>query len=325
MRYRKLGARGVKVSEISLGSWLTYGGSVEDDRAIACVHRAFELGVNFFDTANVYRRGAAEEVTGRALRGIDRDDYFLATKVYFPMGDGPNDRGLSRKHIMEQCHASLRRLGVDYIDLYQCHRADSDTPLEETLRALDDLVTAGKVLYVGVSEWSAERIEEARRIQDELLLDPLASNQPEYSMLQRKIEQDVLPVCKRLGIGQVVWSPIAQGVLAGKYRPGEEPPSGTRAATPGDQDMMSRFMRNDVLTAVQDLQPIADDLGITMAQLALAWVLREPGVSSAIVGASRPEQVEENVAASGIELDEDVLARIDQVLGGVLVAAPSGD
>jgi voltage-dependent potassium channel beta subunit len=325
MRYRKLGDRGVKVSEISLGSWLTYGGSVEDERAIACIHRAFELGVNFFDTANVYRRGAAEEVTGRALKDYRRDDYVLATKVYFPMGNGPNDRGLSRKHIMEQCHASLRRLGTDYIDLYQCHRADVDTPLDETLRALDDLVSHGKVLYVGVSEWSAERIEESRRIQDALGLDPLASNQPEYSMLQRKIEQDVLPVCKRLGIGQVVWSPIAQGVLAGKYKPGEQPPSGTRAATPGDQDMMTRFMRDDVLAAVQELRPVADELGITMAQLALAWVLREPGVSSAIVGASRPEQVEENVAASGVELSDDVLEQIDQILGGVLVAAPTGD
>jgi aryl-alcohol dehydrogenase-like predicted oxidoreductase len=239
MRYRKLGDFGVKVSEISLGSWLTYGGSVEDERAIACIHRAFDLGVNFFDTANVYRRGAAEEVTGRALKGIDRDDYFLATKVYFTMGDGPNDRGLSRKHIMEQCHASLKRLGTNYIDLYQCHRADADTPLEETLRALDDLVTQGKVLYVGVSEWSAQRIQEARRIQAELNLDPLASNQPEYSMLQRKIEEDVLPVSKGLGIGQVVWSPLAQGVLAGKYKPGQQPAEGTRAATPGDQAMMS--------------------------------------------------------------------------------------
>jgi aryl-alcohol dehydrogenase-like predicted oxidoreductase len=314
----------VKVSEISLGSWLTYGGSVEDERAIACIHRAFDLGVNFFDTANVYRRGAAEEVTARALKGIRRDDYVLATKVYFAMGDGPNDRGLSRKHIMEQCHASLRRLSVDYVDLYQCHRADASVPLEETLRALDDLVTQGKALYVGVSQWPAELIEQARELQVELNLDPLASNQPEYSLLQREIEEDVLPVSKRWGIGQVVWSPLAQGVLTGKYRPGERPPEGTRAATPGDQDMMTRFMRDDVLAAVEDLAPIADDLGITMAQLALSWVLREPGVSSAIVGASRPEQVEQNVAASGIDLDDDVLARIDDALAPVVrvVGAP---
>src|SRR4029450_12014567 len=325
MRYRKLGDFGVKVSEIALGSWLTYGGSVEDENAVQCIHRAFELGVNFFDTANVYRRGAAEEVTGRALKGIDRDDYFLATKVYFPMGDGPNDRGLSRKHIMEQCHASLRRLGTDYVDLYQCHRADADTPLEETLRALDDLVTQGKVLYVGVSEWSAQRIEVARRIQAELNLDPLVSNQPEYSMLQRRIEADVLPVCKRLGIGQVVWSPLAQGVLAGEYKSGEAPPSGTRAATPGDQDMMSRFMRDDVLEAVQNLGPIADELGITMPQLALAWVLREPGVSSAIVRATRRDQGDHPLPASGVGLAEAVLKRTDGVVGGVLVAARPGE
>jgi aryl-alcohol dehydrogenase-like predicted oxidoreductase len=318
MRYRKLGAWGVKVSEISLGSWLTYGGYVEDERAIACIHRAFELGVNFFDTANVYRRGAAEEVTGRALKGFRRDDYVLATKVYFPMGDGPNDRGLSRKHIMEQCHASLRRLGVDYIDLYQCHRPDDDAPLDETLRALDDLVTQGKVLYVGVSMWPAELLDEGRRLQVKLNLDPIVSNQPEYSMLAREIEDDVLPVCKQLGIGQVVYSPIAQGVLTGKYQPGDEPPAGTRAATPEGSGFIARHLRNDVLTAVQGLRPIADELGITMAQLAVAWVLREPGVSSAIIGASRPEQVEENVAASGIELPPDVLKRIDEALAPVL-------
>jgi voltage-dependent potassium channel beta subunit len=323
VNYRKLGKWGVKVSEVSLGSWLTYGGYVEDERATACIHRAFELGVNFFDTANVYRRGAAEEVTGRALKSFRRDDYVLATKVYFPMGDGPNDRGLSRKHIYEQCHASLRRLGVDYVDLYQCHRPDPDTPLEETLRALDDLVVKGKVLYVGVSQWPAELIDEARRLQSDLNLDPIVSNQPEYSMLVRDIEYEVLPTCKHLGIGQVVWSPLAQGVLAGKYRPGEPPPPGTRAATPGDEDFMTRFMRDDVLAAVQGLRPIADDLGLTMAQLAIAWVLRQPGVSSAIVGASRPEQVDDDVAASGVELDEETLARIDAVLEPALAAAPA--
>jgi voltage-dependent potassium channel beta subunit len=317
MRYRKLGTWGLKISEIGLGSWLTYGGYVEDERAIACIHRAFELGVNFFDTANVYRRGAAEEVTGRALKDFRRDDYVLATKVYFPMGEGPNDRGLSRKHIMEQCHASLRRLGVDYVDLYQCHRPDPNTPLEETLRALDDLVSQGKVLYVGVSMWSAELLDEARRLQAKLNLDPIVSNQPEYSMLTRDIEKDVLPVSKQLGIGQVVYSPIAQGVLAGKYKPGERPPEGTRAATK-DADFMERFMRDDLLEAVQQLRPIADELGITMAQLAVAWVLREPGVSSAIVGASRPEQVDENVAASGIELSPEVLQRIDEILAPVI-------
>jgi voltage-dependent potassium channel beta subunit len=318
MRYRKLGTWGLKISEIGLGSWLTYGGSVEDEKAIACIHRAFELGVNFFDTANVYRRGAAEEVTGRALKDFRRDDYVLATKVYFPMGEGPNDRGLSRKHIMEQCHASLRRLGVDYVDLYQCHRPDADAPLEETLRALDDIVTQGKALYVGVSMWPAELLDEARRLQSKLNLDPIVSNQPEYSMLTRDIEKDVLPVSKQLGIGQVVYSPIAQGVLAGKYKPGERPPEGTRAATQGDADFMERFMRDDLLEAVQQLRPLAEELGLTMAQLAIAWVLREPGVSSAIVGASRPEQVDENVAASGVELPPEMLGRIDEILAPVL-------
>jgi aryl-alcohol dehydrogenase-like predicted oxidoreductase len=318
MRYRKLGAWGVNVSEIGLGSWLTYGGSVEDEKATACIHRAFELGVNFFDTANVYRRGAAEEVTGRALKAFPRDDYVLATKVYFPMDDGPNDRGLSRKHIMEQCHASLRRLDVDYIDLYQCHRPDPHTPLEETLRALDDLVTQGKVLYVGVSMWPAELLDEAHRLHQKLNLDAIVSTQPEYSMLHRDIEDDVLPVSKQLSIGQVVYSPMAQGVLAGKYEPGAAAPQGTRGATAGDAEFMERFMREDVLRAVQDLRPIADDLGITMAQMAVVWVLREPGVSSAIVGASRPEQVEENVAASGIELPPEALERIDAALRPVL-------
>jgi voltage-dependent potassium channel beta subunit len=318
VRYRHLGHSGLVISEIGLGSWLTYGGSVEDERAIACIHRAFELGVNFFDTANVYRQGAAEEVVGRALKGIDRDDYVLATKVYFPMGEGPNDRGLSRKHVFEQCERSLQRLGVDYVDLYQCHRPDPETPVEETLRALDDLVTQGKVLYVGVSEWSAEQLDQARAIQRELGLDPLISNQPQYSMIWRAIEQDVLPVSKAHGIGQVVWSPIAQGVLAGKYRPGEPPPEGSRATDPDSSGFMALLMQDEVLAAVQDLRPIADDLGITMAQLAIAWVLREPGVSSAIVGASRPEQVDENVAASGIELSPDVLARIDEALAPLL-------
>jgi aryl-alcohol dehydrogenase-like predicted oxidoreductase len=318
MRYRHLGRAGVRVSEVSLGSWLTYGGSVEDDRAIACIHRAFELGVNLFDTANVYRRGQAEQVVARALEGIDRDDYVLATKVYFPMGEGPNDRGLSRKHIMEQCERSLKRLRTDYVDLYQCHRPDPETPIEETLRALDDLVTQGKVLYVGVSEWSAAQLELAREIEGRLLLDPLVSNQPQYSILHRDIERDVIPVSERLGIGQVVFSPLAQGVLAGKYAPGDTPPEGTRAANPEDRGFMESFMRDEVLEAVQRLRPIADELGVTMAQLAVAWVLRLPVVASAIVGASRPEQVDENVAASGIDLSPAVLARIDEAVAGVL-------
>ena len=326
MKYRHLGASGVKVSEISLGSWLTYGGYVEERKAIDCIHRAFELGINFFDTANVYMRGGAEEVVRRALRGIDRDDYFLATKVFFPMGDGPNDRGLSRKHIMEQCHASLRRLGTDYVDLYQCHRADPETPLDETLRALDDLVTQGKVLYVGVSEWPADLIDEARELQGRLGLDPIVSNQPQYSMIHREIEVDVIPTCERLGIGQVVFSPLAQGVLAGKYRPGDEPPEGSRAADRGEGGyFIRRFMKDEILAAVQDLRPIADGMGISMSQLALAWVLREENVSSAIIGASRPEQVDDNAAASEVRLTDDVLGAIDEALAPALdVYVPSG-
>ncbi len=318
MNYRHLGVSGLRVSEIALGSWLTYGGTVEDKSAVACIHRAFELGVNFFDTANVYRRGAAELVVARALEGIDRDDYVLATKVYFPMGEGPNDRGLSRKHVMEQCERSLKRLGVDYVDLYQCHRPDPETPLTETLRALDDLVRQGKVLYVGVSEWPAELLDEARRIQEERGYDPLVSNQPQYSMLYRAIEAEVVPLSRQLGIGQVVWSPIAQGVLTGKYAPGDEPPEGSRATGP-DAGFMQSFMRDDVLEAVQRLRPIAEGLGVSMAQLAIAWVLSEENVSSAIVGASRPDQVDENVAASGMELGEDVLRAIDEALGPMVI------
>jgi voltage-dependent potassium channel beta subunit len=318
MNYRHLGASGLRVSEIALGSWLTYGGTVEDDSAVSCIHRAFEQGVNFFDTANVYRRGEAEKVVGRALAGIDRDDYVLATKVYFPMGEGPNDRGLSRKHIMEQCHRSLKRLGVDYVDLYQCHRPDPHTPLVETLRALEDLVRQGKALYVGVSEWSAELLDEARRIQRERGWDPLVSNQPQYSMLYRPIEADIIPLSEQLGMGQVVFSPIAQGVLTGKYLPGDEPPQGSRATGP-DASFIQPFMRDDVLAAVQQLRPIADGLGVTMAQLAIAWVLRQENVSSAIVGASRPEQVDENLAASGVELGPDVLRAIDDALGSMVI------
>jgi voltage-dependent potassium channel beta subunit len=320
MKYRHLGASGVKVSEIGLGSWLTYGSSVEEEAARRCIQRALDLGVNFFDTANVYGRGAAEQVMGRGLKDVPRDDYVLATKVFFPMGGGPNDRGLSRKHVMEQCHRSLERLGTDYVDLYQCHRPDPDTPVEETLRALDDLVTQGKVLYVGVSEWSAEQLEEARAIQRELGLDPLVSNQPQYSLLYRAIEADVIPVSKQLGIGQVAWSPIAQGVLSGKYAPGDRPAPGTRAANPEDRNFMQLFMDDRVLEGVQRLRPIAERLGITMAQLAIAWVLREENVASAIVGATRPEQVGENVAAADVELAPEVLSAVDDALEGALVA-----
>ena len=257
MRYRRLGRSGLKVSEIGLGSWLTYGVGVEAEHSVACIKVAYDLGVNFFDTANVYGRGAAERVVGPALAAYERSSYVLATKVYFAMGDGPNDQGLSRKHVLEQCEASLRRLGTDYIDLYQCHRFDAETPLDETLRALDDLVRAGKVLYVGLSEWSAGQIEDALRIAADLGLDRIVSNQPEYSILQRRIEAGVLPLCRREGVGQVVWSPLAQGVLTGKYPPGRPVPDDSRAASERMRGPLRRWLRADVLEAVQRLVPLA--------------------------------------------------------------------
>ena len=313
-----MGRSGVKVSEVSLGSWLTYGGSVAAEQATSCIHKAYALGVNFFDTANVYVRGDAEEIVGRALSGFERDSYFLATKVYFPMGEGPNDRGLSRKHIMEQCHASLKRLGVDYVDLYQCHRYDENTPLEETLRALDDLVRQGKALYVGVSEWSAEQIESAMRLAKEMNLDGIVSNQPRYNMIQRQIEDKVIPLCEREGVGQVVFSPLAQGVLTGKYSPGDAPEEGTRAANPEQNKFMEQLMNEEVLSAVQGLRGVASEAGLNMSQLALAWVLRQENVSSTIIGASRPEQVEDNVGAAGVKLTPDVIEEIDGILDGVV-------
>ena len=315
MQYRRLGRAGVRVSTIALGSWLTYGESVAEEAAIQCIHKAYELGINFFDTANAYNRGAAEKVVGRALKDFSRDSFVLATKVYFPMGEGPNDQGLSRKHIMEQCHASLRRLGTDYIDLYQCHRYDPDTSLEEVLRALDDLVTQGKVLYVGVSEWSATQIDDAVYTARELNLDRIASNQPIYNMLQRYIERDVLPLCEREGIGQVVFSPLSQGILTGKYKPGQQPEQGTRAADAESGAYMQQLMNDRVLTAVQNLQTLAQQTGYSLPQMALAWVLRKQIVSAAIIGASRPQQVEENAKASEITLTDDVLQHIDEILG----------
>lgn len=318
MKYRRLGRSGVKVSEISLGSWLTYGGSVAEERARACIHKAYELGINFFDTANVYMRGTAEEIVGRALKGFERDSYVLATKVYFPMGEGPNDRGLSRKHIIEQCHASLERLGVDYLDLYQCHRYDEDAPLEETLRALDDLVRQGKILYVGVSEWTAVQIADALRLAEEMNLERIVSNQPRYNMIQRQIEAEVIPLCEHEGVGQVVFSPLAQGVLTGKYRAGETPEQGTRAADPESNRFMQQVMNEEVLSAVGKLSSVASDAGLSMSQLALAWVLQHDNVSSAIIGASRPEQVEDNAEAAGVRLSTQVVSEIDSTLKDVI-------
>lgn len=319
MQYRRLGRAGMKVSTISLGNWLTHGGYVEEEAAVECVKRAYDLGITLFDTANAYRRGAAETVLGRALRDYPRESYVLATKVFFPMGEGPNDRGLSRKHVMEQAHASLKRLGVDYVDLYQCHRFDTGAPLDETLRALDDLTSQGKVLYTGVSEWSAVQIGDAMAYARAHNLDGITSNQPLYNILARGLERDVLPLCEREGIGQIVFSPLAQGVLTGKYRPGQPPPGGTRASIGGEaSQFMGDLMRHEVLTAVEGLRPIAADLGITMGQLALAWVLARPIVSSAIVGASRPEQLDENAAAAEITLDASTLQAIDDAVGSVV-------
>ena len=312
MQYRQLGRSDLMVSEISLGSWLTYGVGVEADRATACVRRAFEVGINFFDTANVYGRGAAESFLGEVLSGADRSSYVLATKAYFPMSD--TDRGLSREQIRKQSEASLKRLRTDYVDLYQCHRYDKNTPLEETMEALTELVRSGKARYLGFSEWTAAQIEAALAIPG---VERFVSSQPEYSMLWRKAEQ-VIPLCAREGIGQVVWSPLAQGALTGKYKPGSPPPADSRAASKSMGSMMGRFRDDSVLAAVQRLRPIADDLGLTMAQLALAWVLQEENVASAITGASRPDQIDDNVAASGVAIDDGVMAMIDEALNGAV-------
>lgn len=314
MNYRNLGKYGVKVSEVALGSWLTYGGATENSAAQACIEKAYDLGINFFDTANVYAQGKSEEVVGRVLAQYPRSSYFLATKVFFPMGEGPNDRGLSRKHIFEQCHASLKRLGTDYIDLYQCHRYDTTTPLEETLVALDDLAQQGKLLYAGVSEWSAGQIAHAVDFIRGSGLHPLVSNQPYYNMLGRAIEKDIIPLCEREGLGQVVFSPLAQGVLTGKYKPGQEPPAGSRAADPSQNMFFGNRLEQGQLEKVQKIVPLAQEAGLSMPQLALAWCLRQKNVSSVIIGASRPEQVEDNAAASGKTLAPEVLTAIDEAL-----------
>lgn len=315
MQYRRLGDAGVKLSEIGLGGWLTFGNAMAAERARAVMDRAFDLGINFFDSANAYARGRCEEVWGELLAGRRRDGYVLATKVYFPMADGPNDRGLSRKHIVEQCHASLRRLRTDYIDLYQCHRFDVETPLEETVRAMDDLVRQGKVIYWGFSEWSAEQIEQCLRICSDAGHYKPKGSQPQYSLIHRNIERDVMPLCKTAGIGQVVWSPLGQGILTGKYKPGQPLPADSRASD-DRQNMFVKERVNDraLLEKVQRLLPIAQEHGVTLSQLALAWVLRRREVTSCIIGASRPEQLDENVKASGIRLDAATIRRVDDVM-----------
>ena len=314
MRRRRLGSSDLEVSEISLGSWLTYSGGVARERAEACVAKAFEVGINFIDTANVYGRGAAESFLGDVLAGRPRESYVLATKLYFPMSDA--DRGLSREQVVKQIDASLARLRVDYVDLYQCHRYDPDTPLEETMEALTEVIHEGKARYLGFSEWSAEQIGAALDVPN---VERFVSSQPQYSLLHRAPEADVIPVSAANGISQIVWSPLAQGVLTGKYRPGEPPPEGSRATSETMGGFIGGFLRDEVLEAVQRLRPIADGLGISLPQLALAWVLREPNVASAIVGASRPDQVDANAAASGVELDESTVAAIDEELGSAVM------
>jgi aryl-alcohol dehydrogenase-like predicted oxidoreductase len=312
MHYRRLGSSELEISEISLGSWLTYGGGVERAQAEACVAKAFEIGINFIDTANVYARGAAESFLGEVLAGRQRESYILGTKLFWPMN---GDRGLSREQVFKQLDLSLLRLKTEYVDLYQCHRYDSETPLEETMEALTEVVRQGKVRYIGFSEWPPDRIQAALDLAD---VEKFVSSQPQYSILWREPEREVFPLCAANGISQIVWSPLAQGALTGKYQPGQAPPAGSRAASQNMGWAMDRFRDDDVLEAVQRLRPIADGLGITTAQLSLAWVLRRDEVACAITGASRPEQVEENAAASGIALDGATLQAIDDAVGAVV-------
>jgi voltage-dependent potassium channel beta subunit len=321
VKYRTLGHSGLKLSVVGLGSWLTYGGNVGAETARACVMRAWERGVNFIDTANVYARGAAEEVLGPILKELHRDALVLATKVYFPMGDSVNERGLSRKHIHDQLHRSLRRLQVDYIDLYQCHRFDVTTPLEETCRMMDDLVRSGKILYWGVSEWNADQIAAAVALCRAHGWAVPVSNQPQYSALWRRIEQRVLPACEQYGLGNVVWSPLAMGILTGKYTDAKHPPAGTRAAS-ASADMMEDYFTQPVLDAVQRLKPLAQQAGCSLAQLALTWCLRQPAVTSVIVGATKVEHVDDNVGAGDLEVDPSLLARMDEILAPVTPYEP---
>jgi aryl-alcohol dehydrogenase-like predicted oxidoreductase len=317
MRTRHLGASGLKITEIAYGNWITHGGQVESDAAHACVRAALDAGITTFDTADVYADTAAESVLGEALKGERREGLEVFTKVYWPTGPGKhNDSGLSRKHVMESIDGSLRRLGTDYVDLYQAHRYDHETPLEETMEAFADVVRRGKALYIGVSEWRAEEISAAHALARELHV-PLVSNQPQYNMLWRVIEADVVPTCEDLGMGQVVWSPMAQGVLTGKYQPGHPPPAGSRATDDkgGGKEMVARYLADQgLLEAVQRLRPLAEEAGLTMAQLAVAWTLQHPNVSAAIIGATRPEQVHDTVKASGVDLDETLMSAIDEVL-----------
>jgi aryl-alcohol dehydrogenase-like predicted oxidoreductase len=323
MEFRHLGRSGLMISEIAYGNWITHGSQVEEEAADACVKAALDVGITTFDTADAYAGTRAEEVLGRALKGQRREGLEIFTKVFWPTGPGPNDRSLSRKHILESINGSLRRMQLDYVDLYQAHRYDYSTPLEETMQAFADIVRQGKALYIGVSEWTASEIRAGWEMAQDLKIS-LVSNQPQYSMLWRVIEAEVIPTCEELGIGQVVFSPIAQGVLTGKYQPGQAPPAGSRATDDkSGADFISRLLADDVLAAVQRLKPLADQAGLTMAQLAVAWVLQNPNVSAAIIGASRPEQVYDNAKASGVKLDGDLLKAIDEVLYSIAERDPA--
>jgi aryl-alcohol dehydrogenase-like predicted oxidoreductase len=314
MEYRNLGRSGLLISEIAYGNWITHGSQVEEDAARACVRAALDVGITTFDTADAYAGTRAEEVLGRALEGQRREGLEIFTKVFWPTGPGPNDRGLSRKHMMESINGSLRRLQLDYVDVYQAHRYDYSTPLEETMQAFADIVHAGKALYIGVSEWTASEIRAGWEMAQDLKIQ-LVSNQPQYSMLWRVIEAEVIPTCEELGIGQVVFSPIAQGVLTGKYVPGQAPPTGSRATDDkSGAEFIARLMTDEVLNTVQQLKPLAEQAGLTMAQLAIAWVLQNPNVSAAIIGASRPEQVVDNAKAAGVKLSADLMKAIDEVV-----------
>ncbi|MER5614828.1 aldo/keto reductase family protein [Streptomyces sp. NPDC002215] len=322
MEFRRLGRSGLTISEIAYGNWLTHGSQVEEDAAAACIRAALDAGITTFDTADVYAETRAEAVLGRALKGERREGLEVFTKVYFPTGPGHNDRGLGRKHIMESIDNSLRRLQTDYVDLYQAHRYDHSTPLEETMEAFADVVRSGKALYIGVSEWTADQLRAAHGLARELRV-PLISNQPQYSALWRVIESDVVPASEELGIGQIVWSPIAQGALTGKYKPGAPLPAGSRATDDkGGANMIADWLRDDVLERVQRLRPLADGAGLSLAQLAVAWVLQNSNVSAAIIGASRPEQVAENAAAAGVTLDAELLKGIDDILDPVVERNP---
>jgi aryl-alcohol dehydrogenase-like predicted oxidoreductase len=323
MEFRYLGNSGLKISEITYGNWLTHGSQVENDVATRCVQAALDEGISTFDTADVYANTRAETVLGEALAGQRRESLEIFTKVYWPTGPGgKNDTGLSRKHIMESVEGSLTRLQTDYVDLYQAHRYDTETPLEETMQAFADVVRQGKALYIGVSEWTAGQIRDGVELSKEVGVQ-LISSQPQYSMLWRVIEDEVVPTCSELGVSQIVWSPIAQGVLSGKYRPGQQPPEGSRATDEkGGADMIKRFLSDDVLERVQQLQPVADELDLTMAQLAIAWVLQNDNVAAALVGASRPEQVSENVKAAGVRIPAELMGRIDELLGDVVERDP---